>query len=87
VHHIARNGHNDAFMMVFLPNEGILIEGDAYTPPAAGVAPPAMPNPYAVNLYENIQKLKLNVRQIAALHGPRVATMADLRAFIGQKGG
>ena len=37
-----------------------------------------MPNPFAVNLYENIQRLKLDVRQIAALHGPRVATMADL---------
>ena len=32
-----------------------------------------------MNLYENIQRLKLDVRQIAALHGPRVATMADLR--------
>ena len=85
VHHLARNGHNDAFLMIFLPSEGILIEGDAYTPPQAGVAPPAMPNPYSVNLYETIQRLKLNVRQIAALHGPRVTTMADLRAFIGQK--
>jgi hypothetical protein len=37
-------------------------------------------------LYENVQRLKLDVRQIAALHGPRVATMADLRAFIGQPG-
>ena len=34
--------------------------------------------------YENIQRLKLDVRQIAALHGPRVATLADLRVFIGQ---
>ena len=35
-----------------------------------------------MNLYENIQRLKLDVRQIAALHGPRVATMADLRGAI-----
>jgi hypothetical protein len=42
-----------------------------------------MPNPYSVNLYENIQRLKLDVKQIAALHGPRVATMADLRTAIG----
>jgi len=28
-----------------------------------------VPNPYSVNLYENIQKLKLDVSQIAALHG------------------
>ncbi|HEX5106927.1 MAG TPA: MBL fold metallo-hydrolase [Vicinamibacterales bacterium] len=86
VHMIQNSGHNDAFAMVFLPVEGILIEGDAYTPVAAGAPPPAMPNPYAVNLFDNIQRLKLNVRQIAALHGPRLATMADLRAAIQKKG-
>ena len=70
--------------MVYLPREKILIEVDAYTPAAADAPPPAMPNPFSVNLYENIQRLKLDVRQIAALHGPRVATMADLRAAVGQ---
>lgn len=84
VHHIAGNGHNDAFAMVYLPAERILIEVDAFTPPAAGAPPPAAPNPFAVNLHDNIQRLKLDIRQIAALHGQRVATMADLRAFIGQ---
>jgi len=85
VHQIAGGGHNDAFAMVYLPAEKILIEVDAYAPPAANAPPPASPSPFAVNLYENIQRLKLDVRQIAALHGPRVATMADLRAFIGQR--
>ena len=85
IHHIAGSGHNDAFAMVYLPTEKILVEVDAYAPPAGGAPPPAVPSPFAVNLYENIQRLKLDVRQIAALHGPRVATMADLRAFIGQR--
>ena len=84
VHHIAGSGHNDAFAMVYLPAEKILIEVDAYAPAAANAPPPASPSPFAVNLYENIQRLKLDVHQIAALHGPRVATLADLRAFIGQ---
>jgi glyoxylase-like metal-dependent hydrolase (beta-lactamase superfamily II) len=84
VHQIAGGGHNDAFAMVYLPAEKILVEGDAYTPAAADAPPPAMPNPFSVNLNDNIQRLKLDVRQIAALHGPRVATMADLRTAIGQ---
>ncbi len=84
VHHIAGSGHNDAFAMIYLPKEKILIEGDAYTPPAANAPPPSAPNPFAVNLYDNIIRLKLDVQQIAAIHGPRVATMADLRAFIGR---
>ncbi|MCA0187722.1 MAG: MBL fold metallo-hydrolase, partial [Proteobacteria bacterium] len=41
-------------------------------------------NPYSVNLYENIRKLGLEVEQIAALHGPRVVTLADLRTAIGE---
>jgi glyoxylase-like metal-dependent hydrolase (beta-lactamase superfamily II) len=84
VHQIAGGGHNDAFAMVYLPAEKILIEGDAYTPAAADAPPPATPNPFSVNLHDNIQRLKLDVRQIAALHGPRIATMADLRTAIGQ---
>jgi glyoxylase-like metal-dependent hydrolase (beta-lactamase superfamily II) len=84
IHQIVGSGHNDAFALVYLPKEKILSEGDAYTPAPANAPPPAAPNPFSVNLYENIQRLKLDVRQIAALHGPRLTTMADLRAAIGQ---
>jgi glyoxylase-like metal-dependent hydrolase (beta-lactamase superfamily II) len=84
VHRIVGSGHNDAWVMVYLPTERLLIQGDAYTRPAPNAPPPSMPNPYAVNLNENIQRLKLDVRQHVPLHGPGVATMADLRAFIGQ---
>ena len=82
IHKIAGGGHNDAFAMIYLPKEKILIEGDAYTPPAANAPPPAAVNPFAVNLNDNIARLKLDVKQIAALHGPNVTTMADLKAFI-----
>jgi hypothetical protein len=40
-------------------------------------------NPYTVNLYDNILKLKLDVDQIAALLGTGVVRLADLRAAIG----
>jgi glyoxylase-like metal-dependent hydrolase (beta-lactamase superfamily II) len=82
IHKIAGGGHNDAFAMIYLPKEKILIEGDAFTPLAANAPPPAAVNPFAVNLDENITRLKLDVKQIAALHGPRLTTMADLKAFI-----
>jgi glyoxylase-like metal-dependent hydrolase (beta-lactamase superfamily II) len=85
IYPIQGSGHNDAFVMVYLPRERILAEADAFTPAAADAPPPAMPNPFSVNLYDNIQRLKLDVRQIAALHGPRITTMADLRTAIGQR--
>jgi glyoxylase-like metal-dependent hydrolase (beta-lactamase superfamily II) len=80
---IAGSGHNDAFDLVYLPGEKILIEADAYTPAAANAPPPTSVNPYSANLYENIQKLHLDVNQIAALHGPRLVTLANLRSVIG----
>jgi glyoxylase-like metal-dependent hydrolase (beta-lactamase superfamily II) len=82
LYEIAGNGHNDAFLMVFLPAEGILSQVDAWAPLAPNAPPPAAPSPFAVNLYENVQRLKLPVKQIAALHGPGVATLADLRAAV-----
>jgi glyoxylase-like metal-dependent hydrolase (beta-lactamase superfamily II) len=84
IYQIAGNGHNDAFAMIYLPKEKILIEVDAWAPLAPNQTPPSTPSPFAVNLYENIQKRKLDVRQIAALHGPRVATLDELKTAVGQ---
>lgn len=85
VYAIEGNGHNDAFALVYLPSAKVLIEADAYTPPAAGAPLPTAVNPYSRSLYENIQRLKLDVKNIAALHGPRLTTLDDLRAYIGVK--
>jgi glyoxylase-like metal-dependent hydrolase (beta-lactamase superfamily II) len=80
IHRLAGNGHNDGFLIVYLPVERILVEVDAWAPTAQNVPPPAVPSPFALNLYENIQRLKLDVAQIAALHGPRVATLSEFAA-------
>lgn len=82
LHALRGNGHNDAFAVAFLPAEKLLVQADAYTPAAADSAQPAAPNPYTVNLYENVQRLQLDVAQIAPLHG-RLVTIAELRAAAG----
>lgn len=84
LHALDGSGHNDGFALIYLPAEKILIEADAFTPSAAGAPLPASPNPYSVNLYDTIQKLKLDVDQIAPLHG-RLVKLADLKAAIGVK--
>src|SRR5437867_129191 len=43
IHQIAGSGHNDAFALIYLPAEKVLIEADAYTPAAANAPPPAAP--------------------------------------------
>lgn len=85
IYPIEGNTHNDAFALIYLPAERILVEVDAYTPLVGNAKPPATPNPYAVNLEENIDKLKLNVDQIAALHGPGVVKLSELRAYNASK--
>lgn len=68
VHAILGSGHNDAFVMVYLPRHRVLIEADAWTPAAPGAAPAAV-NPLWINLDENIRRLALEVERIVPLHG------------------
>jgi glyoxylase-like metal-dependent hydrolase (beta-lactamase superfamily II) len=79
--------HNDAVVMIYLPREKILIQADAWNTEA--VAAPYLDtiggdfvNPYIVNLYDNILRLKLDVAQIVPLHGPRTTTMPELRKVL-----
>lgn len=80
----AQNPHSASGILVYLPREGILTEADLYNPggPPGAEPPPGAPNPGAANLLENIQRLKLNVRQIAPIHG-RVVPLAELRRAAG----
>lgn len=77
VHRIVGNVHSEIFAMVYLPQQKILIEADAFTPGAPNAPAPTTANPMHVNLVENIQRLKLDVAQILPLHG-RVAPVAEL---------
>jgi cytochrome c5 len=66
--------------MAFLPNEKILIEADVFTPqsgPASNTTGVAA-NPSTANTVESVEKLKLDFETILPLHGPAVATRADL---------
>lgn len=83
LHLIEGNPHNTGILMAWLPKEKLLVEVDVYTPLAPNAPPPATPPPAMVNLYDNIQRLNLDVNQIAALHG-RLVTMVDLKKTIGK---
>jgi glyoxylase-like metal-dependent hydrolase (beta-lactamase superfamily II) len=81
IHAIEGSGHNDAFALVYLPADKVLVEGDAWTPLAAGAKPPAIINPLWINLGDNIARLKLDLERIAPLHGA-IQTGADFKAAI-----
>jgi glyoxylase-like metal-dependent hydrolase (beta-lactamase superfamily II) len=82
-HAIAGSAHAESFLMVYLPEERILIEADAFTPGAPNTPPPATPNPNNLNLIANIERLGFPVDRIVPLHG-RVVPLAELYAAVGK---
>jgi hypothetical protein len=78
VHAVPINGHVDEMLFVYLPEEKVLVEVNAYTPGPANAPPPARANPQTVAVLEHIERLKLDVQTIAPLHG-RVVSFEDLR--------
>ena len=83
LHAIQGSPHASDIVMAWLPKEKLLAEVDVYSPLAVNAPPPANPSPAMVNLYENIQRLNLDVNQIAPLHG-RIVPLAELKRTIGR---
>jgi glyoxylase-like metal-dependent hydrolase (beta-lactamase superfamily II) len=89
LHRLQGSNHNDGLIVAYLPKEKILVEADAFNPPAQANAPP--PNPPTVNntnLVDNIERLKLDVETIIPIHYPpdsRKVTIAELNRAVGKK--
>ena len=78
--------HTKEYMLIYLPVSKVLVEADAFSPGPADAPPPATPAPNAVKLYDEIQRLKLNVATIAPIHGRGPVPLAELAKAIGKKG-
>jgi hypothetical protein len=63
------SSHNEFFLVAFLPNEGLLVNADLYTPPAAGATPPPQAMEGVVALGHIIRQFNLKVTQHVPLHG------------------
>ena len=77
------DNHNEGMLIAYIPAGKILVEADEYNPPAADAAPPLSPPASSLNLYDNIQRLKLDVSKIAPIHG-RLVTMNDFLKYLGK---
>jgi glyoxylase-like metal-dependent hydrolase (beta-lactamase superfamily II) len=83
LHLIQGTMHDDGLIMAYLPKERLLVEADVFTPAAPGTSPPATPSLVNVNLYDNLERLKLVVDQILPLHGRKVP-LSELHKWIGK---
>ena len=79
LHRLIGYEHTGDMMVVYLPKEKLLGEPDAFTPtPQAGTPLARTAVPYAKTLYDNIQRLKLDVQVITPFHGNRTTDVAEL---------
>jgi glyoxylase-like metal-dependent hydrolase (beta-lactamase superfamily II) len=88
LYHMQNFGHNDGMLMAYLPKEKILLEADAFNPPAQPITQtPAAISPYNQALVANIDRLKLDVQRIIPVHyaaDNRVTTTAELMKAVGK---
>jgi glyoxylase-like metal-dependent hydrolase (beta-lactamase superfamily II) len=82
----ATNGdtHTGEYTLVYLPGPKILVEGDAWSPGPAGAPPPASPPPNAVKLYEDLQRLEVDIATIAPIHGRGAVPVEEMLKAIGK---
>jgi glyoxylase-like metal-dependent hydrolase (beta-lactamase superfamily II) len=82
---IQGSNHADTMLIAYLPKDKILIEADMWNPPAQpnAPAPTGVAAAEPLNLWNNIQRLKLDVAQVAPIHG-RIVPFADFRRAVGQ---
>ena len=69
LHHVQGLNHVAGMLIAYFPKEQFVVEADLYTPPAPGTQVPDAPNPRNRILYQNLQRLNLNVETIVPIHG------------------
>lgn len=74
IYRLKEDMHADGMLIIYLPEERILIEADAFTPGA-------QESPFATNLLQQVRDLGLNVDRIAPIHG-RVVPLGDLERLV-----
>ncbi len=88
LHHMKDFGHHEGMLLVYLPKQKILLEADAYNPPAQPpTGPAAVISPYNLSLLDNVARLKLDVERIIPVHyagDNRVVTLAEVRRVAGR---
>lgn len=81
LYQINGNTHHDGIIMAYLRKEKILIEADVFTPGAPDAPTPKVPNPFSVNLSDNVRRLNIDVERILPLHG-RIVPYSELQRMV-----
>jgi len=89
LYHLKDFGHHDGTLIAYLPQQKILVQADAFKPPAAPLTQtPAVIDPYHQSLLANIEQRGLDVQRIIPVHLPadnRKIILAELQTAVGKQ--
>jgi glyoxylase-like metal-dependent hydrolase (beta-lactamase superfamily II) len=80
--HVTNQQHATDMLMVFLPNEGILIQADLFEPPPQGATP--APTERNMALLHNIQRVSIKPTRMVSIHSGEVP-IADFLRVVRQR--
>ena len=78
---IGPSPHAREMLIVYLPKEKLVFQGDLVNLPNTGKYMPTTVNESTLHFFDSIKRLGLNVERIAAVHGP-TTTLDDLRKAV-----
>jgi glyoxylase-like metal-dependent hydrolase (beta-lactamase superfamily II) len=78
------DGHTDELLIAYILPAKVLVEADSFSPGPANAPPPNPVPPNALVLYDNIQRLKLDVTTVVGIHGRGPVPMAEFLKFVGK---
>ena len=81
---IGPSPHAEEMLVVYLPKEKLVFQGDLVNLPNSGRYMPSTVNDTTVHFFDWIIKSGLDVTRVAAVHGP-ATTLEDLRAAVERK--
>ena len=81
---IGPSPHAEEMLVVYLPKEKLVFQGDLVNLPLSGKYLPSTVNDTTVHFFDAVSKLNLDVKRVAAVHGPST-TWDDLREAVEKK--
>ena len=81
---IGPSPHAEEMLVVYLPKEKLVFQGDLVNLPLSGKYMPTTVNDTTLHFFDWVTKSGLDIQRIAAVHGP-ATTLEDLRAAVEKK--
>ena len=84
VYNTTGDGHTDELLVAYIPSVKALVEADSFSPGPPNAPAPSPVPANALVLYDNIQRLKLDVSTVVGIHGRGPVSIDEFKKFVGK---